>query len=247
MEEQQQDDQDDETRKKVLLDYFTGVRCVNCPQAIKRAEELRSNNNDDLIIVAYHVGSFAEPHDDSEYDFRNQTSENLFDLLGRGGIPAGSIDRRETDDGDKVVQHGEWAHLIQQSLDQSPAVSIALEGSFNDDEGNIEVNIEYLENIDEPHNLTVLLTENNLVDWQLGEDGWIEDYEHNHAIRKFVTSYNGASLDAPAEQGQELTENFNISTADYIENPENANWIVFVHHSGSERTVIQTEKKPLKE
>ena len=59
-----------EVVKKVLIEEFTGVRCVNCPQGSAEIENLLSIHGDKLVAISIHAGFFAPPYPESLYDLR---------------------------------------------------------------------------------------------------------------------------------------------------------------------------------
>ena len=48
-----------ETTHNVLIEDFTGQRCVNCPTATQKIKELEAEYGDRIIAVAIHCGPFA--------------------------------------------------------------------------------------------------------------------------------------------------------------------------------------------
>ena len=47
--------------RKVLIEEFTGHRCMNCPTGHQKLEELHERFGDTLVAVGMHVGSLAAP------------------------------------------------------------------------------------------------------------------------------------------------------------------------------------------
>ena len=56
--------------RKVLVEEFTGVRCVNCPAGASELENLKGIYGERLVIVSIHAGDFSPPFTDSRFDFR---------------------------------------------------------------------------------------------------------------------------------------------------------------------------------
>ncbi len=70
--------------RKVLLEDFTGHKCVNCPNAHDIAHDLQElYGEDNLIVIATHAGFFSTPSSgDFAYDFRTEAGPEWADYYG---------------------------------------------------------------------------------------------------------------------------------------------------------------------
>src|ERR1700741_1300369 len=81
--------------RKVLIEEFTGVRCVNCPDGSAEIENLLSLYGGNLVAVSIHSGFFSDPYPDNLYDFRTPEGDQLLNYLGQPlGYPTAVIDRK---------------------------------------------------------------------------------------------------------------------------------------------------------
>src|SRR5690625_7534013 len=55
--------------KKVVLEEFTGINCVFCPDGHRIAQAIKDQNPDDVFLINVHVGGFAKPGS-GQTDFR---------------------------------------------------------------------------------------------------------------------------------------------------------------------------------
>jgi len=103
---------EDTTKPKILLDYFTAHKCINCPAGSSRYKALQSQYPDKIIVVAIHGGSLSIPEKDDSpeaqytYDFRSPIGTELF-LKYKAettGLPCGMVGRTEHN-GKKVLQY----------------------------------------------------------------------------------------------------------------------------------------------
>src|SRR5690625_4110708 len=78
--------------KKVVLEEFTGINCVFCPDGHTRAQTIKDQNPDDVILVNVHVGPFANPGS-GQPDFRTSFGTALANQSGLTGYPSGTINR----------------------------------------------------------------------------------------------------------------------------------------------------------
>ena len=70
------------------------------------------------------------------------------------------------------------------------------------DKVTIEVGIEFLQDVDQPLTLTLALTEDSLVYWQISTTGLKKDYAHNHMLRDVITNVWGIDIDATGTKGE---------------------------------------------
>ncbi|MDV7402453.1 hypothetical protein RZS08_64120, partial [Arthrospira platensis SPKY1] len=71
----------------MLIEEFTGVRCVQCPAGSADIETYLAIHGEQLIAVSIHAGGFSFPFDESVHDFRTEEGEALnsfLDAVSRG-------------------------------------------------------------------------------------------------------------------------------------------------------------------
>ncbi len=84
------------TGRRVLVEEFTVVRCVNCPEGSKKIEEIVAQHGEYIIPISIHAGFFSDPYDTSLYDFRTSEGNNLDAHLGPvQGYPADTVNRTQ--------------------------------------------------------------------------------------------------------------------------------------------------------
>jgi len=184
--------------KKVLMEEFTGVRCVNCPQAKIEIDNLQSDNlfGKKFIAVAYHAGFFARPYADSKNDYRTDQGDVLIEFLDQPiGFPSGVINRKLfSGEGDLQIEaFATWGGFVGQELEEAAVMSLDLETTYNASNRvlNVSVGITPTQNISDDLNLSVLITEDDIVDVQLTPDGIVEDYAQTHVFRAMISNTLG--------------------------------------------------------
>lgn len=234
------------TTRKVLIEEFSGVKCVNCPAGSEAIENLLTIYKEQLIPISIHAGFFAPPYAESKYDFRTPDGNNLLSYLGEPlGYPTAVVNRKKfPDEFDLQLAQNQWAGFIAQEVAQAPKVTLTLKKDYNavTRQLNIEVNIKTLEPIDGSDiRLSVALTETNISDVQLTPGGKVNDYKHKHVLRDFITNYDGNPIPEIQKNGSLLTKSFtyNLSQAWVA---ENCNIVVFVHLNGERKEVLQAEQ-----
>jgi hypothetical protein len=200
-------------QRNILIEEFTGVRCVNCPAGAQAIEALLAQHGNRLVAFSIHAGFFAPPYAESRYDFRTSAGNQLLSLLGEPiGYPTAVVNRRRFP-GEFSMQLGQskWAGYVQQELTKPLKVKIALNSNFNAGTRELEVAASlYVEqSITEPDvRLSIVLLEDNVVDYQLTPAGKQADYVHKHILRSMLTSADGNLIQEDLNAGSRFCKKF---------------------------------------
>lgn len=130
-------------KRQVLIEEFTGVRCVNCPAGSAFISDLLAINAPQLIAVSIHAGEFAPPYPQSLYDFRTPEGDQLLSYLGEPfGYPTAVVNRSKFDGQfDLQLGQGEWAGYIAEEKESAPKVRIDIKPEFNSSTRELKVKV----------------------------------------------------------------------------------------------------------
>ncbi len=194
--------------RKVVLEEFTGIYCVYCPDGHKRANMLQASKPaGDVILVNIHTGGYANPGPGAP-DFRTAEGTAISNIPGMNiqGYPTGSVNRHQfAGQAGFATNRGEWARLADSVLAKPSYVNVALEGTLDVQTRQLTVNVEtyYTGTAPAANNLTVMLLEDNVLGPQTGAINFYPqmlqvdgNYTHNHMLRKVLT---------PSAMGETLT------------------------------------------
>ncbi len=235
----------------VLIEEFSGVRCVNCPAGSAELEQLAKTYPGRLVVVSIHAGFFSNPYAENQYDFRTAEGNSLINLLGQPlGYPSAVINRKKFEgETDLQLSRSQWAGFIAQELNRTPTVDLKVTSSFNagNRELRAEVDVKRLENLADPASLklSVFLTENDILDTQLTPEGKKNDYMHRHVLRKALTPFDGTPIGADLVSTGSTTRRSFIFTLPEGWRPEACKLIVAAHRSGDSWEVLQAAEKNL--
>lgn len=234
----------EDQERQVLIEEFTGVRCVQCPAGSAEIETLLAIHGERLIAVSIHAGDFAPPFSQSLYDFRTPEGEGLINLLGPPiSYPSAVVDRRLFEgENDLILGRNDWAGFIEVEKAVPPRVKIGLKATFNETNRNLdlEVKIYPQELITDPDvRISVMLTESNIIDYQeVPVQGKIPDYKHKHVLRDMLSSYLGDAISETLAPGTVVTKNYAFTMpAGWKEDDMKA--VAFVHLEGTVKDVLQ--------
>jgi len=239
-----------ESDRKVLIEEFTGVKCVNCPDGSAEIQNLIALHGDNLIAISIHSGFFSKPYDENLYDFRTDDGDALASLLGEPqAFPTAIINRKLfSGQNERHLSKQSWAGYIQSELAEAPKFNISMVSNFEEGSRNLNVKVTVvpLENVNEDLNLSVFLTEDDIEDYQITPAGKIPDYKHKHVFRRVLTNdASGVGLGNSFTKGQSVTMDFTVTIPGEWQE-DHCHVVSFVHKTGTDLDVLQAEQIKMK-
>lgn len=175
----------EQAKRVVLIEDFTGQRCVNCPNANNVIASLQESFGEDTVIaVAIHAGPLAFYTNTKFLGLRTQTGDEYFDFWGLEYQPVGLINRSVP------IEHTAWSAKVREELQKASPITISLEGQMSEDKNTaiVETSVTGIEGVT-IGNLQLWLTEDDVTAFQFMPDGTKnDDYHHRHVFR---TAING--------------------------------------------------------
>lgn len=233
--------------KKVLIEEFTGVSCVNCPDGSAEIENLLSIYPNQLIAISLHAGFYAPPYPNSLYDFRTEEAEALNNFLDTPeSYPTATINRKNLEGGNTIQlpSRTTWGGYVAQEIESTAIVNLDVSLEYEESTRKLtaNTNITPLEDINGELYISIVIVENNVVDVQSTNDGIIDDYKHKHVFRDMMTYFSGELIEEAtlANTPIEKTHSLNL---DEGWNTDNVSVVIFVHRSDAQsREVLQAEE-----
>ena len=222
--------------RAVLIEDFTGQRCVNCPNATNLIYELTEQYGHDAVIaVGIHSGPFSRSPRNTRYELGTDEGDEYYSHWQLDRQPIGMVNRR------KVSDFTEWATQV-----------------YNEIQGNVSVSIEVVTNLDPESRkldittsmmaldgtvtgkLQLWIIEDGIVAFQYLPDNTIDrEYIHNHVLRCAVNGTWGQDVNITEGNTSSLTSQ--ITLADEW-NMDNIAVVAFVYNDTG---VLQVVKKEL--
>lgn len=241
----------------VLVEELTGVSCPNCPVGTEKLKELKNTFGSNIVIVGVHGAFLAWPTDESKYDFRFDDAMKLENYLKPWlGKPAASFNRIQYAEDELSISNPQlWGNFIQEELKKEHRINIDIENTYDAASRTVEITLNVLPvsdfSLEEEPRITVMVLESEIDDAQEDANMILEEYEHNHVLRDFVTEWNGNPI------GKELQDNveeifaytYTIPEAeggDILWRPEHMEIVAFVHSNiNGEKEVFQAAEKKI--
>ncbi|MCE2845985.1 MAG: Omp28-related outer membrane protein [Sphingobacteriales bacterium] len=199
--------------KNAILEEFTGINCVYCPDGHKIASQIAAANPGRAFAVNIHTGGFATPSA-GQPDFRTADGNAIAAIPGMGitGYPQGAVSRTfyPTTATAYAMSRTSWTAAVNNILNQPAYANVAGEATLDIITRELSVNIEVYYTGSSPvatNKLTVMLLQNNINGPQTGATNFNPTmvnpdgtYRHMHALRDVLTTpTTGANIDTTTQ------------------------------------------------
>lgn len=189
---------DNSNQRFIILEEFTGHKCIFCPLGTREIVRLDGLLGDTLIPIAIHAGDFAKPDIGATKfttDLRPQGGhgETYLTTFNPGNAyPRGMVSRL----GGSSKSANSWEPDINSIKNVVPLAAIKLSNYYSSASNLLRINIEVIwrSSLSESYNLQVMVLEDHIIDWQKDMALEISDYDHRHVLRKVVNDTFGKAL-----------------------------------------------------
>lgn len=239
-------------KRRAIAEEATGVGCPQCPDGTRTLSNLQNKfemEGRELIVISVHAaGPFSVPYPANLYDFRSADAQALANYIGGlEGFPSSSIDRRLLPNETSIFvnPHTRWEGIIRTDLAKDYGLDVLVDTDFDPATRQLGIKIDILpdQNITGENRLTVLITQDSIVDLQNDKGVFNPNYVHRHVLRDIVTSAEGDPILEPLVKATILSKLFSVALP--------ANWdekhcsvVAIVHHGGNpDKEVLQAAEQ----
>jgi len=237
--------------RKVLLEDYTGHKCVNCPEAAITARALEELHAGKLIVMAVHAGFYALPGSgDYSLDLRTQAGNDWNNEFKLALYPSGMVNRKEF--GSSVILGpGKWGSSVEQIITLPPDVQMKITNKYDSDSRQLVSTIynRFINPLAGTFTLTVCILEDSLIGAQKNNNpnigpypDWY-NYVFNDVLRESLNGSFGEVLTTSPDTKLTYLGRFN-ATIDPSYVVKNCWILAFVSNSAT-REIIQVEKKKI--
>ena len=170
-----------EVKRHVLLEDFTGQRCVNCPKGTEVIEQLQQTYGDSVFIaVGIHGGPLGFFGNASQVGLATPIGDEYYNHWHLEYQPVGMVNRHG------AVNYTDWAKAVKEEL--SKTASLELKMSAKQVNGQVIIELEALGTDGlTTGKLQAWILEDQITALQLMPDGKANaSYVHNHVLRAAV-------------------------------------------------------------
>lgn len=174
-----------EVKRSVLIEDFTGQRCVNCPKATEEIEKLQKEYGDAIIAVGIHSGPFGHrtTMSSARLPLCTETGDEYYTYWGINAQPSVKINRSAP-----IENTAEYGTVVREALEKTTPLELLLETAYDDATRNVGISVSATTSENISGKLQVWVIENNITDVQYMPDGTANmEYVHQHVFRTSVT------------------------------------------------------------
>lgn len=223
-----------EVSRAVLVEDFTGQRCVNCPNATVEIESLiEQYGADNVIAVGIHSGPLGFDGSATVLGLKTAVGDEYFAHWGASFQPVGLVNRRG---GLKLFT--DWGKAVYDEVQKTAPLSIEVENSYNADSRELTIHTSYSGTEgNTTGKLQLWITEDNITAMQMMPDNTANaNYVHNHVFRAAVNGTWGE--DVTVTEGVTVNKSHIFSVpADW--KAENLSVVAFVYNDDGVQQVTK--------
>ena len=196
----------DPYKRNAVIEEYTGIKCPNCPDGHRIANELAAEYQDRLFVLNIHAGGYAA---DASIDFRTEDGN----IIGAkaNSFPSGNVNRAAN----KPVSRDLWRAYVEQQVEQMAECNVAGQVIIDKESRKATVTVEvyYTANsVSETNYLNVMMLQDNIIAYQSGSNYNPDqvvgnNYRHMHAFRDAITPTWGEEI-APTTKGTFITKTY---------------------------------------
>ena len=235
------------SRQKHIVEHLTSTSCTYCPWGDEMLTMLEQYNPDvaRISVHATQNNNYPDP-------FVTDVSNTINSYLGMTGWPSASFNRYPGflgDDGltstiayyedsrDQMAQQiGNMLNVMSSELPTVAEINLQTELDGRMAKVNVSGRLaKGYEQIIPSASLFVCVVEDQLVASQLNTGTWINDYEHNNVLRRYVSSVYGDRLSATDDDTYEKSYTFAL---DPEWNADNLRIVAFVAPRAGSSTMV---------
>ena len=243
--------QNTNTSRNVIIEDFTGHKCVYCPAAADFAHQLHEDNPERVFVASIHAGptgmgdfqTVSPP--DYPTDFTNPNGLEIGEYFGTNdggfvGNPRGTVNR--INNGVIFQSPAVWSSMVSDVITANDLkVNLQSELNYYDETNGAFLHVE-VDKIDQTISddlgLVVYLLEDSLVgDQKMSDNSHNTEYVHRDIHRKNISgqAFGRILQDEDIENGKYLLNySFKVpSQLDDIYNAENMHLLIYVYNAST--------------
>lgn len=191
------------SEKVVLLEDYTGMQCVNCPDAASIIDNIHHTFGENFIAVGLHPksGPYQKPMPIAQgstelLDLSSEDADAYYKKYSIKAFPTAMIDR-STFDGSKLLDNKDkWAAYVNQQAMLTSPVNIEMTSEYNTETRAVAIytDLSFAENVSENLYFQLWVIENGIVGPQVTSKGINWEYVHNHVLRSAINGTWGEEI-----------------------------------------------------
>ena len=221
-------------QRNVLIEDFTGQRCIFCPEAAEAIKELQGTYGaDKLIAVAIHAGPLAVKTTSTIVGLRTDAGDAYYKHWAIPNVPKAIINRRGG-----ALSKDAWAGKVYEEFTKTTNVNIELKCQYDADTRLVVIET-YLSTLTAAvkGRLQLWLVEDDVIALQLFPNNKFEkNHTHHHVFRAAVNGEWGTALTLSPEHAHKEKTTYTLPNGILSDKA----WIVaFFYNDNGVQQVVQ--------
>lgn len=229
------DDSTEVVTRAVLIEDFTGQRCVNCPNGTEAISKIMETyGEDNIIAVGVHSGSRGFAGNSKVVGLKTETGDEYYNYFKIEAQPCALFNRRA-----KSLDYTQWASFVRDEISAKARLSVSIDNSYDDASRTLTTAVSAMGTDGTTQGkLQVWLVEDGITAMQLmPDDSANSSYVHNHVFRAAVNGTWGE--DVTVKEGETTAKQYTYTLPETW-NADKVSVVAFVYNDGG---VEQTAKK----
>ncbi len=218
--------------RTVLLEDFTGQRCVNCPRGTEIIEQLQEEYGDAVIAVGIHGGPLGFMGNNTLVGLATEVGSEYYNHWQLEYQPVGLVNRHG------AVNYTDWATTVRAQIDTTAPLSMEAQATIEDGKIEICTTITGTDG-NTTGKLQLWVLEDGITAMQLMPDGSANrEYVHNHVLRIPVNGTWGE--DFTIQEGETKTTH-HIQVLDPSWNTQQLSIVAFVYNDQGVQQAVKSK------
>lgn len=220
--------------RAVLIEDFTGQKCINCPLATDEIHALQEQYGDSAVIaVGIHSGPLGFKGTSRLVGLSTDLGDTYYNYWGADHQPVGLVNRASG-----LQDYPAWAGLVRQALSETAPLELDLQCHYDSLSATVGISVDaFGTNGQTTGKLQVWVVEDGITALQMMPDGSSDrEYVHNHVLRASVNGDWGD--DITVGEGLTVSKTYSL-TLDSQWQPEQVSIIAFVYNSNGVQQVVK--------
>lgn len=218
--------------RAVLLEDFTGQRCVNCPLGTEIIEQLVEEYGDAVVAVGIHGGPLGFSGNATNVGLATETGNEYYNHWNLEYQPVGLVNRHSP------VNYPEWAAEVNKELTKPATLDLHATADIDNNSIHIAVTTFGTDGTT-TGKIQVWVLEDGITALQLMPDGSSnKEYIHNHVFRQAVNGIWGDDFTISEGESKELEF---TQALDAKWNADNLSIVAFVYNDNGVQQVVKAK------
>jgi len=194
----------DTTKRMVLIEDYTGHKCVNCPLAAIMADDLEQLYGGQVYVMAVHATYFATPDPSGKFtaNYMTAAGNEWSSYFKIESAPSGLVNRTFFSGKNTFMSPKLWGGAVQAAVELPKAAIMTIKNSYSESTRTLTTSIDtkFLLQLDGTFNLVTCILEDSIISPQQNKDTLagpvpiIEDYVFMNMLRGVINGNWGEQL-----------------------------------------------------